>query len=507
MFAKVKTCCLIGIEGFLIDIEIDISNGIPAFEIVGLGDITVKESKERVKAAIKNSNLEFPIKKITINLSPANIRKIGALFDLGISCAILLVCGIIKRDISKWIIIGELSLDGKVKDINGILPIVACCKELGYKNIIVPFDNLYEAKIVKGVNIIAVKTLNETVNFFNGECEDIKINGENINKNIFYQNSYYDVDMSDVKGQNVAKRVLEISAAGNHSILMIGSPGSGKTMLSKRLPTILPDMTYEEVIEVTKIYSIMGLTSKDIPIVKNRPFRDPHHTISCTSLVGGGTYPKPGELSLATKGVLFLDEFPEFKKETLEALRQPLEEGIVNINRLAGNVKYPADVLLVCAANPCKCGYYIDEKRECICSAYQIGNYLNKISGALSDRIDLKIEIPQVNYEDIYSDVKEENSLSIKKRVNKARQIQLKRFENIKIKTNSQLSHKLLNVYCSLDKNCKNIMRMVFEKYSLSARAHDKIIKIARTIADLEESEEINEKHIAESIQYRCNNV
>lgn len=502
MLSKVKSFGLMGIDGYVVIVETDISNGIPSFDMVGLGDTAVKESKERVRSAIKNAGLEFPIKRITINLAPADKKKEGSAFDLAIALGILIATEqISSRDLESYAFLGELSLDGEIKPIKGILPMVISARQNGIENIVVPMQNADEAAVVNGINVLPAKNIVDVVNHLNGVC---KINVHNIDINkLFETDNEFEVDFADVKGQENVKRALEVAASGGHNCLMIGSPGSGKTMLARRLPTILPAMTFEEALEVTKIHSIAGTLSDSVSLITKRPFRAPHHTISNVSLIGGGKYPKPGEISLAHFGVLFLDELPEFDKNALEVLRQPLEDGTVTIARVNATFTYPARTTLICAANPCKCGNYLDETKECTCTPKQIQQYLGKLSGPLLDRIDLHVEVPSVKFSELQSRDEGEKSSVIRERVNKARKIQLERYKGLNIYSNAELTPALIKKYCKLDNQCSEILKNAFERLGLSARAHNRILKVARTIADIEGSENICKEHLLEAIQYR----
>lgn len=491
-----------GIDGYVIIVETDISSGIPAFDIVGLGDTAVKESKERVRSAIKNAGLEFPIKRITVNLAPADKKKEGSAFDLPIALGILVATEqIVNREIDNYAFMGELSLDGEIKPVKGILPMVISARQNGIENIIVPIENADEAAVVNGINVFPAKNIVDVVNHLNEVCK-LNIHTIDINE-LFEKNTEYEVDFADVKGQENVKRALEVAASGGHNCLLIGSPGCGKTMLARRLPTILPVMTFEEALEVTKIHSIAGTLTDKVSLITKRPFRAPHHTISSAGLIGGGKFPKPGEISLAHFGVLFLDELPEFDKNALEVLRQPLEDGIVTISRVNATYTYPARTTLICAANPCKCGNYLDDTKECTCTPKQIQQYIGKLSGPLLDRIDLHVEVPSVKYKDLESHKEGKKSSVIRERVNKARKIQQERYKGLNIYSNSELTPALIKKYCKLDEQCSEILKDAFEKLGLSARAHNRILKVARTIADLEGSENIRKEHLLEAIQYR----
>lgn len=501
MLSIVKSMTLHGLEGFIVDVQVDVAGGLPCWEIVGLPDVSIREAKERVRTAIKNSGYEFPSRRIVINLAPATIKKVGSAFDLPIAIAILLATENINEfDFENVAFVGELSLDGNVHSITGILPMCIEAKKLGIKEIVVPKENAKEASIVDEINVIPVSSLNQVVAYLN---KSIKINPEKFNSNeLIKSNQVYNLDFSEVKGQKNIKRAIEVAASGGHNCMLIGSPGSGKTMMVRRIPTILPKLSFEEALEVTKIHSVAGNISENSPLIINRPFRFPHHTISKTSLVGGGAIPKPGEISLAHYGVLFLDELPEFEKSTLEVLRGPLEDGKITISRVNATLTYPSKFMLVASMNPCPCGYYGSDK-ECSCSNQAINKYLGKISGPLLDRIDIQVEVSSVKYKNFNSNTQEETSEQIRKRVEETRRIQLERYKECGIYSNSELTPKLIEKYCKLDEKSKIILEKAFNKLGLSARAYARILKVARTIADMDKSENIQSSHLLEAIQYR----
>lgn len=502
MLAKVLSSAVIGIDAYLVEVEVDITQGLPTFTTVGLPEASVKESKERVKAAINNSGYTFPADRITVNLAPANIKKEGTGFDLPIALGILAATGTVAQEIiSRYLVLGELSLDGRIKPVNGSLPMALAAKAAGYPGIVVPFDNRREASVVKDISVYPVKTLSQLVDFFRGFT---KITPEKADlSEIFRSKSTYDNDFSDVLGQEHVKRALEVAAAGSHNLFMIGPPGSGKTMLAKRVPTILPPLTFDEAIETTKIFSVVGMLGKEKSLITQRPFRSPHHTISDAGLIGGGHIPRPGEVSLAHNGVLFLDELPEYKKHVLEVLRQPLEDLQVTISRAASTLTYPSSFMLITAMNPCPCGYFSDPKHQCRCSFQQIRKYRSKISGPLLDRIDIHVEVPAVPYRDLKTSRPSASSAEIRQRVATARNVQTQRFSRTKIFCNAQMSNRHIKKHCAIDNPSSNLLESAIDKLGLSARAYNRILKIARTIADLEGRENINVEHISEAVQYR----
>lgn len=503
MLSKVKSCGLSGIDGYIVEVETDIGNGIPNFEIVGLGDAAIRESRERVRSAIKNAGLEYPVRKITMNLAPANVKKEGSAFDLAIALGILAATEqILPQALENCIFTGELSLDGELRPVRGVLSMAVCAVQNGISHMILPEVNAHEAAVVKGIKILPARNINEVVEHINGSkiiecCEEADITS------LLTGKAYYDNDFAEVRGQENVKRALEVAASGGHNIMMLGSPGSGKTMLARRLSTILPMMTFEEALEVTKIHSIAGTLPSGMPLIACRPFRSPHHTISDTGLVGGGIIPKPGEISLAHYGVLFLDEIPEFSKKSLEVLRQPLEDGLITIARVNATLTYPAKSMLVCAANPCRCGKLLEKNGQCTCTPQQIRQYIGKLSGPLLDRIDIHTEVIGIKYKELDSGKIGDSSEVIRKRVDRTRSIQLERYKKLNIYSNSQMRPSMFDKFCKLDGKCKKILEEAFEKLSLSARAHARILKVARTIADMEGSESIKTYHLAEAIQYR----
>ena len=501
MICSVRTLGVTGIRGSCVTAECYISNGLPGFDIVGLPDAAVKEARERVRAAAKSSGLTFPVSRITVNLAPANQKKAGTHYDLPILISILAAAGSVRRPRSTSAFLGEVGLDGSVRPVSGVLPMALAAKQEGIQCLFVPAENAPEATLARGPKVIPIRTVQELASGLNGETV---LNEEPLWEPAAETNA--GLDFKDVLGQENVKRALEVAAAGSHNVLLIGPPGSGKSMLSKRLPSILPDMTWEESLEVSQIYSVMGMLTSKKPLVTSRPFRAPHHTVSNAGLAGGGSNPRPGEISLAHKGVLFLDEMPEFRKDTLDMMRQPLEDGQVTISRISGTISYPAEFMLVCAMNPCKCGWYGDPSGRCRCSESAVENYRSRISGPMLDRIDIVVEVPAVHFEDLRTRAEAEPSAAVKERVNAARAIQNRRFGTGGM-CNARMGPEEMRRYCELSEESAGLMKNAFEAMGLTARSYDRILKVARTVADLDGSEDIQPQHIAEAIQYRAVNL
>lgn len=504
MVCKVITSSVIGLEAYKIEVEVDTANSLPSVSIVGLPDTAINEARERVRSAIKNSTYTFPRGKVIVNLAPADIRKEGTNYDLPIAIGILIEEGLLtQQDIEGWGFIGELSLDGHLRKTNGVLPLVEGLKDVGIKKVIIPKENIVEASFTSDIEVFGAEHLTDVVNnFIDTPLTPVKSKLEDYLANVDEEEILF--DFKNVKGQQKAKKALEIAAAGGHNMLMVGSPGSGKTLMAKCFQSILPPLTPQESIELTKIYSVSGLLSESKPLVTKRPFRIIHHTASAIGIIGGGTSPKPGEITLAHRGVLFLDEMVEFPRNVLEVLRQPLEDGEISISRVKNSVKYPADFILLGAMNPCPCGFLGDKEKQCTCSEYQIQRYKSRLSGPLMDRIDLQVEVPRLTAEELINTKQEsESSLDIRNRVVKARKIQYERYKDEKILTNSDLTSKLISKYCKIDKTSEEILKMAAIKYQLSGRKYDRILKLARTIADLDNSENITSMHITQALQYR----
>ena len=501
MLAKVKSAAVVGLEGRLIDVEVDISSGLPSLTIVGLPDTAVQEARERVRAAIRNSGCSFPMKRIVVNLAPADLKKAGPAYDLPIAVGILLSSEQIYADVSQTIFLGELSLDGSLRHTQGILPMVALARQEGLSTIIVPHTDAREASLVEGTKVTPVVSLSQLVSYFRGEIPAPEYKPDEALE--YTPPAFSAIDLAYVKGQEHVKRALEVAATGGHNVIMVGPPGSGKTLLARSLPAILPPMTTEEALEVTKIYSVCGLLPTDTPLIRYRPFRSPHYTISHAGLVGGGRWPRPGEISLSHLGVLFLDELPEFGHSVLETLRQPLEDRVITISRAQGSVTFPASFMLVGAMNPCPCGYYGDPFRQCTCPPSLISRYQRRISGPFIDRVDIFIEVPHIDYEKLVDNRLAEKSEQVRARVEAARAIQRKRFEGTKLTSNADMTPSEVRDFCQVEDSAQSLLKAAMKQLYLSARAFHRILKLARTIADLENGNIIKAHHLAEAIQYR----